>query len=177
MCGDGSTMLILVTGGAGSGKSAYAEELAAELAEKDGGPLVYLATMLRGSGEAEARIAKHRKDRAGKGFRTIERALDLGGLTVPVDATVLLEDLGNLLGNEMFFPEGNGPKAVLDGIRHVKEHSRNMITVGNEVFSDGQVYGKTTEEYRRELAMIQRTLAEQADRAVEVICGCPNILK
>ena len=77
----------------------------------------------------------------------------------------------------MFLPEGNGPEAVLGGIRHVTEQSRNLVMVGNEVFSDGRTYEQTTEEYRRELAMIQRALAEQADRAVEVICGCPNILK
>ncbi len=170
-------MLILITGGAGSGKSAYAEKLAVQLAEKDGGSLIYLATMLPGGREAEARIAKHRQNRSGKGFRTIERALDLSGLTVAEGTTVLLEDLGNLLGNEMFHPEGSGPKAVLDGIRHVAGQSRNLIMVGNEVFSDGRSYEKTTEDYLRELAMIQRTLAEQADRAVEVICGCPNILK
>ncbi len=192
-------MLGLIIGGAGSGKSEYAEKLAVRLAEETGGPLVYLATMVSGSGEADARIRKHRKNRAGRGFLTIEKYtgladLQLGEYTESAEkedvrkkgcsgepagskATVLLEDLGNLLGNEMFLPEGRGEKAVLSGIRHIAEQCLNLIIVANEVFSDGQKYDKTTREYLRGLALIQRDLAEEACLVTEVICGCPNHLK
>ena len=175
-------MLALIIGGAGSGKSEYAEKLAVRLAEEAGSPLVYLATMVSGGIEADARIRKHRQNRAGRGFQTVERYADLENLQLascPDESgpTVLLEDLGNLLGNEMFLPEGKGPSAVLSGIRHVLAQSAKLIIVGNEIFSDGQKYDEETGKYLRELARIQRKLAEEADLCAEIVCGCPNILK
>ena len=58
----------LIYGPNSSGKSVYAEDLAV----KTGAPLVYLATMVSQNQENEKRIEKHRIQRAGKGFRTIE---------------------------------------------------------------------------------------------------------
>ena len=58
-------MLILVSGGSGSGKSAFAEDLitASGLETK-----IYVATMQAWDAEGEARVARHRAMRAGKGF-------------------------------------------------------------------------------------------------------------
>ncbi|MBO5521039.1 MAG: bifunctional adenosylcobinamide kinase/adenosylcobinamide-phosphate guanylyltransferase [Eubacterium sp.] len=175
-------MLALIIGGAGSGKSEYAEKLAVRLANETGGPPIYLATMVSGGKEADARIRKHRKNRAGRGFLTIERYADLDNLQLEArldesGPTVLLEDLGNLLGNEIFLPEGKGPAAVLSGIRHVYEQSANLVIVGNEVFSDGRQYDDETKKYLRELALIQRELAAEASLCAEIVCGCANILK
>ncbi|MBR3182387.1 MAG: bifunctional adenosylcobinamide kinase/adenosylcobinamide-phosphate guanylyltransferase [Eggerthellaceae bacterium] len=61
-------MMVLVTGGASSGKSAFAERVALSLP----GPHAYVATMRHGDSETEARIARHRAMREGKGFETIE---------------------------------------------------------------------------------------------------------
>ena len=63
-------MMVLVTGGASSGKSAFAEHVALSLP----GPHIYAATMRHGDGETEARIARHRAMREGKGFETVELA-------------------------------------------------------------------------------------------------------
>ena len=67
-------MLILVTGGAGSGKSALAERYAIGLAQEAKCSPVYIATMRRepGDPETEAIIRRHREMRAGKGFITYE---------------------------------------------------------------------------------------------------------
>ena len=61
-------MMMLVTGGASSGKSAYAETAALELP----GPHYYLAAMKPFGEDGARRIARHRKLRAGKGFLTVE---------------------------------------------------------------------------------------------------------
>ena len=90
-------MLILVTGGAASGKSEHAERLVCEKAQSR----LYLATMQPFGKSAEARIARHRALRAGKGFATVERTLDLANLRLSRQYDgILLEDLGNLLANE-----------------------------------------------------------------------------
>ena len=89
-------MLTLVLGGAASGKSAYAESLVL----KTGLPRYYLATMQVWDAECAARVEKHRKMRAQKQFETLECPLHLDRLALPGRGTVLLEDLGNLVGQE-----------------------------------------------------------------------------
>ena len=106
-------MLILVTGGAASGKSEHAERLVCEKAQSR----LYLATMQPFGKSAEARIARHRALRAGKGFATVERTLDLANLRLSRQYDgILLEDLGNLLANELFAPEGAGAESAFDSI-------------------------------------------------------------
>ena len=171
-------MLSIIIGGSGSGKSAFAEELVCRLP----GRRLYIATMTARDPESLRRIAKHRRAREGYGFQTLERGMNLAGATesgngFPAGANVLLEDLSNLLANEMFRPEGGGVDAVRDGIRALTERCENLTVVTNEIFSDGGRYDKTTELYLRNLAMLNRELAREADLVAEVVCGLPNVLK
>ena len=111
-------MLTLVLGGAASGKSAYAESLVL----KTGLPRYYLATMQVWDAECAARVEKHRKMRAQKQFETLECPLHLDRLSLPGRGTVLLEDLGNLVANELYSPGGAGKhtaEAVLAGLAQV----------------------------------------------------------
>jgi len=70
-------MRLLVTGGARSGKSSYAQRRAESLP----GPHRYLATAIADPADAEmsARIARHRGERAGRGWQTVETGADLAG--------------------------------------------------------------------------------------------------
>ena len=125
-------MFTLVIGGAASGKSEYAESL---LLGRPG-PRYYLATMEPSpDGECRARIERHRALRAGKGFATIERAVDLRGLALPARGDVLLEDLGNLAANELYSPAGADPdgalEAVVEGVRHLRAECRGLVVVSN----------------------------------------------
>ena len=62
-------MMILVTGGSGSGKSAFAEDCVLALGEKK---RIYIATMFPFDEESKKRVARHRNMRKGKGFETVE---------------------------------------------------------------------------------------------------------
>ena len=62
-------MIHLVTGGSGSGKSAYAEQC---ILDFGGTRRVYIATMQPFGAEGQARIARHRKMRVAKQFSTID---------------------------------------------------------------------------------------------------------
>ena len=90
-------MTTLIIGGARSGKSAYAESLLAALPP----PRWYVATMQPWDEECRARIAKHRRARAGKGFETLECSRALAALRLPRRGSALLECLGNLAANEL----------------------------------------------------------------------------
>ena len=173
-------MIALVTGGSGSGKSAWAEALAMRLCP---GEKYYIATMRAWGAEGEARVARHRALRAGKRFVTVERPLDLAGLARDpawTGRTALLECTSNLLANEMFDPEGAGENAVpaiLDGFRVLAGRTAELVIVTNEIFSDGVAYDADTARYIACLGEINRALADLADCAVEVVCGIPVALK
>lgn len=165
-------MLILVTGGAASGKSAHAERLLCDCAPSS---RLYLATMQSFGAAAQARIARHRAQRQGKNFETIEHPLDLAGLVLHrrYDG-ILLEDLGNLLANEMFAPDGAGDAAfgsILAGIEHLQDCCETLVVVTDEIFSDGVDYPSETARYIRDLAALNRALASRADAVYESVCG------
>lgn len=165
-------MLILVTGGAASGKSAHAERLLCEYAPSS---RLYLATMQPFGAAAQARIARHRALRQGKGFETVERPLGLQSLSLSRQYDgILLEDLGNLLANEMFAPEGAGDAAfgsILAGIAHLQDCCETLVVVTDEIFSDGIDYSPETTQYIRDLAALNRALAARADAVYESVCG------
>ena len=72
-------MRTLIIGGAGSGKSAFAEAHVCRLA----GRRIYLATMTARDDESLLRIARHRLQRADSGFETLERGLGLADAEIP----------------------------------------------------------------------------------------------
>ncbi len=165
----------LILGGSGSGKSAFAENLAVSLARK-GAPLLYIATMAADDSESRRRIARHRRLRAGKGFFTLEKYTRLEEVQLPAGATVLLECLSNLAANEMFSPEGRGKQAAQameEGLARLAGQAENLIVVSNDVFGDGTCYPGETEEYRQALAKVNQALADRFPLTVELVHGIP----
>ena len=171
-----------VIGAAASGKSAYAESLCLG----HDGPRVYLATMEPFGEEGTRRIARHRAMREGEGFSTLERTRDVGAAVpgLPCGCTLLLEDVGNLVANELFAEGGLSPRdpdaaarEVLGGIERLAQAAAYTVVVSVDVFADGMRYDEGTEAWRRALARVNAGVAALADRAVEVVCGIPVWMK
>ena len=162
-------MLTLVIGGSGSGKSVFAESLAASFHGKK----IYLAAMEPFDDECRARLRRHREQRKTIGFETIERYTDLEGADIPAESCVLLEDLSNLLANEMFSPKGGGVGQVSRGLVSVEAACGHLIVVTNEVFSGGDRYEGETVQFMKNLAVLNRELAARAQSAVEVVSTIP----
>ena len=113
--------------------------------------------------------------RAGKGFQTVECPYDLASASGCAGSVVLLEDLSNLLANEMFLrpdPTRAGSR-ILDGLEVLRKSAAHLVVVTNEIFSDGMPYTEETEEYLRNLGMLNRRLAAAADEFYEVVYGIP----
>lgn len=173
-------MFVLITGGSGSGKSEYAENQAVRLSREAGMPLYYIATMKPFGEEGRKRVERHQKLRAGKGFITVERYVNLKDLALPKEGVVLLECLSNLTANEMFEENGAGPQTpreVLLGIKKIRSGHKHLVVVTNDIFSDGITYDKTTEQYQTYLGAVNQTLAKEADEVTEVVCGIPLPIK
>lgn len=172
-------MFTLVIGGAASGKSEYAEELILASPLR---PRIYIATMEPFGAEGQARIARHRELRRGKGFQTVERYTGIAGLRLPAGGAVLLECLGNLAANELYSPAGAGTaegaaSAVADGVDALLAQCADLVVVSNEVFTGGADYAGGTKDYLRLVAGVNRALAKRADRVCEVVCGLPRYYK
>lgn len=172
-------MLHLVTGGSGSGKSAFAEQQVMSLGEER--KRVYIATMYPGDDpENQKRISRHRAMRAPKNFETVEIYNHLGTVVVPRDSVCLLECMSNLVANEMYLPEGAGihtVNAVLEGIDRLQYLTSDLVIVTNEVFSDGNIYDEKTSMYLEFLGIVNQEIASRADLVTEVVYGIPVPVK
>ena len=115
-------MIVLVTGGSGCGKSTWAEKLIASLPEDN---RFYIATMQVYDDESIRRVARHRAQRADKGFTTIECEKDLASADVPEGSTVLLEDLVNLMANEMF--SGGDVERIVPALEALAQKCRHLV--------------------------------------------------
>lgn len=173
-------MIILVIGGSGSGKSAYAESLL------DGfpGKKYYLATMQVYDAEAQRKVERHRRKRAGKGFETLEQPKDIGLLCgrLQEQGGMLLECMSNLVANEMFqgdirLDAGAVAEKTAEETAHLAESLAECVIVTNQVFGDGTGYGESTVEYLKALGQVNCRLAALADRVVEVVAGIPVVIK
>ena len=198
-------MIYLIYGGSGSGKSEYAEKLAASLDDNR----YYIATMKALSDEDMGRVKKHRMQREGKGFVTIEMPTDISrALNYMSDrhagdcvdsiqhpdgddycltgCTALLECVSNLLANEMFVKENNEyitipadivSDKIINDIEIVSRRISNLVIVSNDVFEDSDNYDEQTLEYINALGRINAAIAEMADVVTEVVYGIPIAIK
>ena len=188
-------MMLLVTGGSGSGKSAYAEERFSIFS----GEKYYIATMQVYDAEGQKKVLRHRKLREGKGFLTVEKSQNIGELfpeadgkpdrkhepgifVMPAEKSAILECVSNLTANEMFLGTGIVPweqtaEKVIRDMTALTSRLENLVVVTNNVFEDGIRYDDTTMDYLRAMGKINETVAKLADEVVEVVCGIPVRVK
>lgn len=165
-------MFELAVGGRASGKSEYAENKAVSLCKKSE-HLIYLATMKPFGEVAKKRIERHRELRKGKGFETIERYCDIGGIEVPNNSVILLECMSTLLATEMFDVGGNDVERIVEGVKSLKSRCCHLVVVSNLIFSDGKRYEKETQDYIRKFGHLNRLLAREADVVTHVMYSIP----
>lgn len=165
--------LTLVTGGARSGKSSYAESLA----RASGLQRRYLATGQAFDGEMEARIAQHRQDR-GEGWQLFEAPLDVApALSSATPDSVTLFDCATLwLSNQLFAGRALAAEAGAL-ISALQACPGPVILVTNEV-GQGIVPGDAlSRQFRDEQGRLNQRLGRAADLVIAVMCGLPLALK
>ena len=147
--------------------------------------LAYFATMQRGGREAQARIEKHLAQRAGKEFITYETPVlsALAKALVDASATVLLDDLGNLVANEMFGAET--PNADIEELAgricarllDLAGRVRHLVVVADAVGEAGWQGGGLTLAWIECCETCCCLLANAAGEVVEVRGGIAQTVK
>ncbi|MZI82161.1 bifunctional adenosylcobinamide kinase/adenosylcobinamide-phosphate guanylyltransferase [Clostridium butyricum] len=166
-------MLTLITGGSGSGKSEFAEDLSVSYKSNN---LIYIATMFLYDNESLKKVERHKRMRDHKNFKTIECFKNLKSLFISNNSTVLIDCMSNLVANEMYLEGGAKDKTVQEvirGIESINNQAENLVIVTNEVFSDGIVYDDDTMRYIRNLGEINKEIGKKADNVVEVVYSIP----
>ena len=176
--------LTFILGGARSGKSTYAQQLA----EESGKPVIFVATAVAFDDEMTARIALHRAERP-VGWRTLETPLGVGKAVRTSGSArgVVLLDCLTLLANNVILslsdPE-NGPaaQAALDAeiaalIEVWEQGNADWIVVSNEVGLGLVPEYPLGRVYRDALGRANQRLAQSATRVIFMVAGLPLIVK
>ncbi len=171
---------ILLTGGARSGKSRLAQELAVEA----GGQVLFVATATAGDDDMRKRIEGHRQVRP-KDWKTLEATIHLGRQIAQnnVGFKTIIIDCITLLINNIFEQYGANAKAetvekaVVEEIEELvdcmKKSRANFIIVTNEV-GLGIVPGDPVSRlYRDLLGKANQALAARVDEVFLLVAGIP----
>ena len=167
----------LVLGGARSGKSRYAQDLASAFER-----VVFIATARPTDPEMRARIARHRRERPSS-WKTLEVAtgLDHALRNLCQGADLLLIDcltvyVANVMGRK--HGERQDLRHHLQGLCDaVRSSASSVVIVSNEVGSGVVPSYRSGREYRDLLGEFNRQLAQAADRVVLMIAGLPLTIK
>lgn len=181
-------MAVLVTGGARSGKSRFAERYAESLGERG----LYIATMQALDNEMRDRIGLHRLRREQSGFpwRTVEEPLELAGLlrkhgeaAQPSGDVVLIDCLTLWLSNWLLELEGKSDaderlaRLIEELAQALADMDRPVIAVTNEV-GDGVVPEYPLGRRFRDWAgWMNQRMAEVCSEVFLVTAGIPVELK
>lgn len=195
--------LILILGGARSGKSAYAEELAQRMAAKAPAlPLIYMATAIAaGDEEMRQRIARHRSTR-GTEWVTIEEPTDPAGALrasgwLDKPGVVLVDCLTLLVANVLLdsphpredpvdagYDDLDGPaaeervRAVVADLLAVSQQSAvSLILVSNEVGMGVVPAYPLGRIFRDVLGRVNADIAQKADAVIFMLSGLPIEVK
>jgi adenosylcobinamide kinase/adenosylcobinamide-phosphate guanylyltransferase len=179
---------IFITGGARSGKSAYAESLYAATSE-----VIYLATARITDDEMRERVERHKRSRP-SGWRTIEQTYDLhtvckaegGSSSVLLDCVCVLTS--NIMLDLMEERERIPPalqhkieQAVIAEIEKliqtIQKKNGFLVMVTNEVGDSVVPENHLARVYRDILGRVNQHIAALCDEVYLVTCGIPLRLK
>jgi len=167
--------MTLVLGGARSGKSAHAERLVLG----EGAEPVYVATAEAHDAEMAERIARHRADRAGRGWTTVEEPLDLAGVIgreARPGRAILVDCLTLWLSNLML--AGEPPEArQAELLRVLAGVGCPIVLVSNEVGLGLVPETPLGRAFRDAQGRLNQAVAARADRVFFVAAGLPLTLK
>ena len=162
-----------VLGGAGSGKSFFAENLC----DLSGLSKVYLATSEVWDDETAAKVSQHKKQR-GTGWHTIEEPRVIAGVLLNRHGCeVLLVDCMTLWLTNVILAEADIDSAIKSALDALSACACPVVAVGNEVGQGIVPENALARRFRNDNGKMNQTLAATADLVVHVVAGLPQVLK
>lgn len=172
-----SGKLKLILGGAKSGKSSFAMELA----EKIPGEKIYLATAQALDDEMKEKIKRHKKDRSSS-WETIEETEEISQILkgLRFQCSVVVLDcitlwLSNLLHKG--YDEGEVFEIIKKFLDTAKKSDYSLLAVSNEVGMGIVPKNKLARQFRDIAGKINQEIAKAADEVYFVFSGIPKKIK
>ncbi|HUB61604.1 MAG TPA: bifunctional adenosylcobinamide kinase/adenosylcobinamide-phosphate guanylyltransferase [Puia sp.] len=166
--------MILITGGARSGKSRYAQELALQYS----GSPVYVATARAWDDEFKQRIRIHRQDRDER-WRSMEEQRHLSGL--PLDGEVAVIDCVTLWITNFFADTRADVNACLETCRREIDGLANkdalLILISNELGMGMHADTEAGRKFTDLQGWINQYIAGIADEVIFMVSGIPLTIK
>ncbi len=173
--------IIVLLGGARSGKSTFAQELAAKL----GGKVLFVATGEPLDDEMKVRIEEHKKNRP-KSWRTVEAPRHTGrALKEQIsDAAVVILDcltllVSNMIGDKVDYLEAERKvmAEITELVTIMNASHANFIIVSNEVGLGLVSDNKLGRIYRDLLGKANQLIVQNADQVYFLAAGIPLKIK
>ena len=180
-----SNQVHLVLGGARSGKSRFAEQLAKESAKT----VIYIATATVYDDEMQQRINRHIDDRPNH-WQTVEEPLLLAKVLkqhAKDDVCLLVDCLTLWLSNILMTEQDQSAKRA-DGIKSLAQYKADflstiaelpgqVILVSNEVGQGIVPMGELSRRFVDEAGWLHQDIARIANNVTLVVAGLPMVLK
>jgi adenosylcobinamide kinase/adenosylcobinamide-phosphate guanylyltransferase len=169
-------MRALILGGVRSGKSRYAEALAA----RHMGSVAVVATGTAGDEEMAARIAAHRARRP-TSWRVVEEPIALGRALLEAarpDSIVIIDCLTLWLTNILMQSDPTLLQRECDALLAAMQSAAgSVVLVSNEVGSGIVPVGELARRFTDATGSLHQQLAEVCDRVVLMVAGLPLTVK
>ena len=161
-------MLLLLTGGARSGKS----RAAVEVARAGATDVTLVATAEPGDGEMAARIARHQAERP-EGWTVVEAPVEVAHVVRSADpaAVLIIDCLSLWVANRLDCSDEDILAAADDVIAAVADRRGLTIVVTNEVGSGIVPDNPVARRFRDLLGLVNQSFALAADRAHLCVAG------
>ena len=168
-------MIYLVTGGARSGKSRYAQQLALSLASNP----VYVATAKVWDGDFEQRIRRHQQDR-GPEWTSFEEQLQVSNL--PLEGRVAVIDCVTLWLTNFFVQHKQDVNASLQALQQeiqllLQKQDATLIIVTNEIGMGVHAETAIGRQFTDLQGWANQYIAQQAQKVVLMVSGIPVTIK
>jgi len=165
--------LTLITGGAASGKSAFAENLVRAL----GGRRHYLATAQAFDAEMRAKIQNHQVMR-GVDWITHEEPIDPASVLATLQSgDILLLDCATLWLTNLMLADHDIAAETAKLMTAIDATPAKIVVVSNEVGSGIVPQDALSRRFRQCQGELNQLLAAKAALAVAVLSGLPLVLK
>ena len=166
-------LTILVTGGARSGKSSFAEKRTKQL----GSSLMYIATSEIIDSEMEKRVAEHQA-RRGSEWQTLHAPLKLTEALFETDGKgPCLVDCLTIWLNNLIFHNEDTVVATKELIKVLEQRSDPVVLVTNEVGSGIVPENALARRFRDEAGRMNQIISQVADEVYLSVSGIPLQIK